>query len=232
VFLMYGMRIPWSISNPFPMAYLLPPLYPILDASVLPLENRFAFLDALCGELLQAGVSLLQYRNKTGSDRELLDDAACLRGAMPTGRCLLVLNDRPDLAVIAGFDGVHVGQQDLSPAAARAVVGPHRIVGVSTHNALQLRVASQAPVDYVAIGPVFATASKLNPDPVVGLDGIRMARALTSLPLVAIGGITPGNCRQVRDAGADSVAVISSLFQSTSGDSPAVVAKDFLAHFR
>jgi thiamine-phosphate pyrophosphorylase len=214
------------------MAYVLPPLYPILDVGILPLENRFAFLETLCGGLLEAGVRLLQYRNKTGSDRAILDDAVCLRRAMPTGRCLLVLNDRPDLAVIAGFDGVHVGQHDLSPAAARAVVGPQRMVGVSTHNALQLRAASQAPVDYIAFGPVFATTSKLDPDPVVGLDGIRMARTLTSLPLVAIGGITPGNCRQVQDAGADSVAAISSLFQSTSGDSAANVAKDFLAHFR
>lgn len=220
------------MSNTEIMLRAFPPLYPILDATLLPLENRAAFLERLAGELLEAGVTLLQYRNKTGSDREILRDAALLRSSMPGGRCLLILNDRPDLAVLAGFDGVHVGQYDLSPAAARIVVGEDRIVGVSTHNESQLRAAAEAPVDYLAVGPIFPTASKSNPDPVVGLEGLRRARALTSGPVVAIGGITLENCTQVKNAGADAVAVISNLFQSSSGDSPAKVARDFLARFR
>jgi thiamine-phosphate pyrophosphorylase len=214
------------------MSFVMPPLYPILDAGILLGANRSARLERLCGELMSAGVTLLQYRNKSGSEREILDDAAVMRATLPQGRCTLVMNDRADLAVLAGFDGVHVGQEDLSPLGARTVVGSGRIVGISSHNAEQLQKASQAPVDYIAIGPVLPTASKLNPDPVVGLEGIRMARGFTTLPLVAIGGITPENCRQVWDAGADSIAVISSLFQSPSGDSPMQVAKDFLAQFR
>jgi thiamine-phosphate pyrophosphorylase len=123
----------------------------------------------------------------------------------------LILNDRADLCVAAEFDGVHVGQDDLSPEGARKVIGAARVLGVSTHNAQQLIQADQTSADYLAIGPVFATASKLNPDPVIGLDGVRQARSLTRKPLVAIGGITRENCRSVMDAGADSVAVISDL---------------------
>jgi thiamine-phosphate pyrophosphorylase len=114
--------------------------------------------------------------------------------------------------VAAGFQGVHVGQDDLSPEGARLVVGDNRLVGVSTHNAEQLQLADRAPVDYIAIGPIFGTRSKANPDPVVGLDGLRAVRKLTTKPLVAIGGITRENCRSVIDAGADSVAVIADLF--------------------
>jgi thiamine-phosphate pyrophosphorylase len=207
-------------------------LYPILDSSLVPPEGRSVFLQRLGGELMDAGVTLLQYRNKTGSDRKILEDAAALRGAMPGGRCLLILNDRADLAVLAGFDGVHVGQDDLSPAGARAVVGEGRIVGVSTHNETQLKAAEASPVDYIAVGPIFATTSKANPDPVIGLEGVRMARELISRPLVAIGGITVENCFDVMQAGANSVAVISTLFQSPSGETPAKVARDFLARLR
>ena len=131
---------------------------------------------------------------------------------MAGSACHLILNDRADLAVLANFDGVHVGQGDLSPEDARRVVGTDRIVGVSTHTDEQVRIADQSCADYIAIGPVFATGTKLNPDPVVGLEGVRRARALTTKPLVAIGGITRDNARSVIDAGADSVAVISALF--------------------
>jgi thiamine-phosphate pyrophosphorylase len=144
--------------------------------------------------------------------------------------CKLILNDRADIAVLANFDGVHVGQGDLSPADARRVVGPDRIVGVSTHTDEQVRIADQSCADYIAIGPVFATGTKLNSDPVVGLEGVRRARALTTKPLVAIGGITRSNARSVIDAGADSVAVISSLF--AANQSPEQVARDFLARLR
>jgi thiamine-phosphate pyrophosphorylase len=139
-----------------------------------------------------------------------------------------VMNDRADLCVAAGFDGLHVGREDLSPEAARLVIGTNshgeaRWLGVSTHNPEQLAEADKTSADYVAIGPVFATSSKLNPDPVVGIEGVRRARELTRKPLVAIGGITRANARSVIDAGADSVAVISDLLRD-----PRKSAEEFL----
>jgi thiamine-phosphate pyrophosphorylase len=125
----------------------------------------------------------------------------------------LMMNDRADLCLAAGFDGVHVGQEDLSPEAVHAIIGPEGWLGVSTHNPEQLREGDLTSADYLAIGPVFATSSKEKPDPVVGLDGVRRARALTRKPLVAIGGITRANAASVIEAGADSVAVISDLLK-------------------
>ncbi len=122
-----------------------------------------------------------------------------------------IMNDRADLCLAADFDGVHVGQEDLSPAAARTLIGPQRWLGVSTHNPEQVRAADATDAAYIAIGPVFTTSSKANPDPVLGLEGVGAARRLTRKPLVAIGGITRANCRQALEAGADSVAVISDL---------------------
>jgi thiamine-phosphate pyrophosphorylase len=213
---------------------MLPRLYPILDSSFLPSSGlaREERLRGLTAELLTAGVTLLQYRNKTGGEAEILADALVLRAAAPVGACILMLNDYPELAVRAGFDGVHVGQNDMAPDAARAILGPDRVLGVSTHNAEQLVAAGLTSVDYVAIGPVFSTASKLDPDPVVGVEGVRQARMLTKKPLVAIGGITLDNCKSVLDAGADSVAVISSLFADVSGRSPRKIASDFFAKLR
>jgi thiamine-phosphate pyrophosphorylase len=125
----------------------------------------------------------------------------------------LIMIDRADLCLAAEFDGVHVGQEDLSPESVRGIIGPERWLGVSTHNAEQIREADLTSADYLAIGPVFATSSKDNPDPVVGLEGVRQARALTRKPLVAIGGITRANAASVMEAGADSVAVISDLLR-------------------
>jgi thiamine-phosphate pyrophosphorylase len=125
----------------------------------------------------------------------------------------LIMNDRADLALVAGFDGIHVGQDDLSPEGARKVIGDTLWLGVSTHNPDQVREADRTSADYIAVGPVFATGSKANPDPVIGLEGVRRARTLTRKPVVAIGGITRANCRSVIDAGADSVAVISDLLR-------------------
>jgi thiamine-phosphate pyrophosphorylase len=193
---------------------MLPSLYPILDASVLPELARQDFLRDLASQLSDAGVTLLQYRNKQGSDREMLSDASVIREAMQG--CTLIFNDRADLALLSGFDGVHVGQGDLSPQGARRVVGASRIVGVSTHNEAQLLAADATDTDYIAIGPVFATSSKHNPDPVVGLQGVRLARKLTRKPTVAIGGINFENCESVRRAGADSVALISAIFSAES----------------
>ena len=138
-----------------------------------------------------------------------------------------IMNDRADLCQAADFDGVHVGQNDLSPESVRKIVGPDRWLGVSTHNPEQLREADLTSADYLAIGPVFATSSKQRPDPVVGLEGVRCARELTRKPLVAIGGITRANARSVIDAGADSVAVISDLLRD-----PRKSAEEFLAILR
>ena len=208
------------------MSFSLPQLYPILDASFLPDFERGIYLARVVCDLESAGVTLLQYRNKQGSEEDILADAERMRKAA-THKLKLIMNDHPELAVRAKFDGVHVGQQDLSPVEARRIVGDGLIVGVSTHNHAQLETADSMPVDYIAFGPVYATASKLNPEPVVGLDGVREARSLTHKPLVAIGGITVENAAAVLAAGANSVAMISALF--VPGREPAEVAKAFFA---
>jgi thiamine-phosphate pyrophosphorylase len=187
----------------------LPRLYPILDRA------SFADVGALLAaaeELLAAGVTILQYRNKNGTARQMLDEARQLQ-TLIKDRAYLFMNDRADLAIAAGCAGVHVGQDDLSPDGARLVIGPKFWLGVSTHNPAQLQLADATSADYLAIGPVFSTASKEKPDPVVGLEGVRQARALTRKPLVAIGGITRANARSAIEAGADAVAVIADLRQ-------------------
>jgi len=207
---------------------IIPHLYPILDAELL--AARSLSLAAVASELRAAGVTLLQYRDKDGSPQEILRACAILREAMAGSPCRLILNDRPDLAVLANFDGVHVGQDDLSPEDARRIVGPDRIVGVSTHTYEQVRLADQSCTDYIAIGPIFVTRTKRKPDPVVGLEGVRRARALTRKPLVAIGGLTRANARSVTDAGANSIAIISALF--ADGQTVDHIARDFLARLR
>lgn len=189
----------------------LPKLYPIVDVAMFHGEAEpLAAMTNYARELVAGGATLIQYRNKTGSPREMLRDGRELRRVCGPD-IMLILNDRADLALAAGFDGVHVGQDDLSPEAARGVVGPKRLVGFSTHSVEQVRAADNMPVDYIAIGPVFATPSKADPDPLVGPQGVRAARAVTSKPLVAIGGITVENARMVAEAGADSMAAISAL---------------------
>ena len=204
---------------------MIPRLYAILEASWF--ADTAALLVA-AEDLLTAGVALIQYRNKSGDAREMLNQALELRRRSRTTASAphiprLVMNDRADLCLAAEFDGVHVGQDDLSPESARKIIGRDRWLGVSTHNPDQVAEADRTSADYIAIGPVFATASKVNPDPVIGLAGIRRARQLTRKPLVAIGGITRGNCRSVIEAGADSVAVISDLIRD-----PRKSAEEFL----
>ena len=188
----------------------LPRLYAVIDSALFPggLRELIGFAE----ELLAGGATLLQYRNKTGTTREILSHTRELRRAAPTTQ--LIMNDRADLCLAADFNGVHLGQDDLSSAGARKIVGESRWIGVSTHNKLQVEEADFGPADYVAIGPVFATRSKQNPDPVMGLEGVRQARMATRKPLVAIGGITRETCRDVIQAGADAVAVISDLIDS------------------
>jgi thiamine-phosphate pyrophosphorylase len=202
----------------------LPRLYPIVDAAVL--QNRRYDLCEFAGELRAAGVMFLQYRDKDGEPQQVLKNAELVRVAFAGSECRLILNDRADLAVLAGWDGVHVGQEDLAPEDARSVVGAARWVGVSTHAEDQVRAADSSCADYVAVGPVFATGTKLDAEPVVGLAGVRLARSLTKKPIVAIGGITRENARSVIEAGADSVAVISALI--VEGEPVQKVARDFL----
>jgi thiamine-phosphate pyrophosphorylase len=204
----------------------LPRFYPILDASCFPAAE---LLLTAAEQFLKAGAEIIQYRDKLSDAGTALVQARALRelcsrtGVSAPQGLKLIMNDRADLCLAAEFDGVHVGQDDLSPESARKIIGPERWLGVSTHNPQQVREAEKTSADYIAIGPVFATASKVNPDPVIGLEGVRQARALTRKPLVAIGGITRENCRSVIDAGADSVAVISDLIRE-----PGKSAEEFL----
>ena len=185
----------------------LPKLYPIIDAGCF---REASEIVAFAKELSAAGCTLLQYRNKRGSGRQILEQARALRQVL--GKSVrLIMNDRADLCLAAAFDGVHVGQDDLSPEGVRSIIGDDLWLGVSTHNPSQVEEATQRSANYLAVGPVFATSSKVNPDPVIGLEGVHKAKLLTDKPLVAIGGITRENCRQVIEAGADSVAVISDL---------------------
>ena len=183
-------------------------LYPIVDAAFFSTTEDLA---AFAEELVAGGCTLLQYRNKSGN-RVMLEQARELRRRLG-GTVKLIMNDRADLCLVAEFDGVHVGQDDLSPESVRGIIGLDRWLGVSTHNPEQIQEADRTSADYLAIGPVFSTSSKDRPDPVVGLEGVRRARQLTRKPLVAIGGITRANAASVIEAGADSVAVISDLLR-------------------
>ena len=198
-----------SAAAPIDKKIRLGRLYPIADAASFCLTQG---LIQFAQELAAGGCTWLQYRNKSGNARVMLEQARELKESLGNSVHLIV-NDRADLCLVAEFDGVHVGQEDLSPRAVRAIIGPDRWLGVSTHNPEQLREAELTSADYLAIGPVFATSSKEKPDPVVGLEGVRRARSLTRKPLVAIGGITRANAASVIEAGADSVAVISDLLR-------------------
>lgn len=192
----------------------LPRLYAIVDSACFAARPEPAAAVAeFTRELLAGGVTLVQYRNKSGDARAMLSEAREMKRVCGS-RARLILNDRADLCLAADCDGVHVGQDDLSPQGAREIVGNARWVGVSTHNPEQVKEADGWPVDYIAVGPVFGTLSKHNPDPVIGLEGVRQARKLSGKPLVAIGGITRGNAASVVEAGADAVAVISDLMEN------------------
>jgi thiamine-phosphate pyrophosphorylase len=197
----------------------LPRLYPILDPVCF---SDAAGIFAAAEQLAASGCTLLQYRNKSDNSRRMLEQARELRKRLGA-KVKLIMNDRADLCLAAGFEGLHLGQDDLPAESARRIIGPLRWLGVSTHKPDQLAEADQTSADYLAIGPVFATGSKADPDPVVGLEGIRRARELTHKPLVAIGGITRANARSVIEAGADSVAVISDLLRD-----PRKSAEEFL----
>lgn len=202
----------------------LPRLYAIVDVEML--ANRRIDLSGFVEELRDAGVTLLQYRDKLGSEEEILRNAKIITEIFRGIDATLVMNDSPALARLAGWNAVHVGQSDAAIAESRATISQSGIVGCSSHTEQQVIAADAAGADYIAIGPVFATSTKQNAEPVVGLEGVRRARALTTRPLVAIGGITLENAASVIDAGADSIAVIGALLQ-TSG--AGMAAKAFLA---
>lgn len=199
----------------------IPLLYPILDAdSLTSSAEAGTLLQTICSHALalaEGGCTFLQYRAKHLNAREALAHARELRRLLPG--ITLIMNDRADLCVAAGFDGVHVGQEDLSPEGVRRVLGGSGIIGLSTHNALQMSEALTKPVDYLAVGPVFSTSSKQNPDPAIGVAGVSEVRRLLDArgqtrPLVAIGGITRANAEAVLRAGANSVAVIGDISRS------------------
>jgi len=192
------------------LSFALPRLYVILDAGLV----RGSAVE-IAGQLMGAGVRLLQYRAKTVAAREMLETATQLAGLARAEGATFFLNDRPDLAYLAGADGVHVGQDDLGVEEARRIIGADRRVGVSTHNREQFERAVATSADYVAIGPIFRTTSKTNPDPVVGTELIRQLRPLTKKPIVAIGGIALEQAAEVIQAGADSVAVISDILSAS-----------------
>ncbi len=208
------------------MSFDLPKLYPITDRRLSGLTHA-----EQVARLCEGGARLVQLREKLLPPREFYAEVVeALRVARSYG-ARLVLNDRVDVALAAGVDGVHVGQDDMPPETARALVGSGRVVGFSTHSVGQAAPAARLPVDYVAIGPVFATSSKENPDPVVGLEGVRRVRAAVgpSVRLVAIGGITAESAPSVLEAGADSVAVIGALVQTTDPAEITRRTRDFLA---
>jgi thiamine-phosphate pyrophosphorylase len=187
----------------------LPRLYPILDTETLERHG----CDPVCAAeaMLEAGAGLLQFRHKGHYGRTVFEQARRVAELCRRFGVLCVVDDRADIAVALDC-GVHVGQDDLPAADARAIVGPGRVVGLSTHNPPQFAAAIREAVDYVALGPVFATASKRNPDAVVGVDGVRaLVGQAAGRPVVAIGGITCENARAVLDAGAASLAVIAGL---------------------
>src|SRR5215467_12467003 len=192
-----------------PNRLALPPLYVILDAALLPSDPV-----KLTGQLLEAGVRVLQYRNKTAPAREILQVSQALAADCLHRETLFIVNDRADIARLAGAGGVHLGQDDVDAAAARKIVGPAAVIGVSIHDLQQFQDALQNDADYIAVGPIFPTTSKRNPDPVVGIEFVKQVRALTQKPIVAIGGITLDRARDVIDAGADSVAVISDILKA------------------
>jgi thiamine-phosphate pyrophosphorylase len=200
---------------------LFPALYAILDAT--PTQSTGGLVSR-ASELAAAGVQLFQLRAKHLSPRKFQEIAAALIAAVPA-HIKIIINDRPDIAALVNAAGVHVGQEDLPVESARAVCPAPQWVGISTHNLEQLRAASATSADYIAVGPIFPTASKIDPDPVVGLELIRAARKLTPMPLVAIGGITLNSAGEVFSAGADCVAVISDL---QNAPDPAQRAREFL----
>jgi thiamine-phosphate pyrophosphorylase len=191
----------------------LPAIYPILDSESL--ERRGLSLTTAAASLLEGGAGILQIRHKAHWTRSFFDEARDVARLCREAGADLIVNDRADFAMLLDA-GLHLGQDDLPPRDARRLAGPDMVIGYSSHNLAQLSAAGGEPVDYVALGPIFVTGSKRNPDPVVGLEQLQHLRGLIEKPLVAIGGITLENAAQVLGAGADSIAIIAGLFPDPS----------------
>lgn len=191
----------------------LPRVYPILDTESL--DRCGLSRVAVAAALLEGGASILQIRHKGHWTRDVFSASREVARLCRESGALLIIDDRADFALLLEA-GLHIGQDDLMPRDSRKLIGPDAVLGFSSHNMSQLAAAGGEPVDYVAIGPIFATSSKRNPDPVVGVDEIRRCRSLIEKPLVAIGGITLENARDVWSAGADSVAIIGCLFGASA----------------
>jgi len=202
------------------MNLVFPRLYAIIDPTLLT-SSELDLAETLAG----SGVELIQYRNKTASSRQFFEISRQLSSSLSPRGVRLIVNDRPDIALLAGAGGVHVGQEDLSVEEARAICGSDRWVGVSTHTLEQLAEADVTSADYIAVGPIFQTVTKKNPDPIVGTEILRKARQMTKKPLVAIGGITLERAAEVYRAGADSLAVIRDLICAPN---PGVRAREYL----
>jgi thiamine-phosphate pyrophosphorylase len=195
-----------------PMRFSLPPVYPITDKRLAGKPTHLAIVR----ELVRGGARIIQIRDKETPLRELLADIK--RCSEHTARfgVRLIVNDRCDLALLGGAAGVHLGQEDLSPNAARTVLGRRAVIGLSTNTPAQVRRANRLPVQYIGFGPIFATATKPDHSPVVGLAALRRVSILSARPVVAIGGIDLERIPEVLEAGAASAAVISTLMQARS----------------
>lgn len=188
-------------------------LYPITDMQLSGLSHA-----EQVAQLAEGGARLIQIREKHLTPQDFFKEAEAAIKVARAKNIKVVINDRVDIALALKADGVHLGQDDMPPEAARELLGPDAIIGFSTHSPRQAQLASTLPISYLALGPVFATSSKVNPDPVVGLDGLRLAsESVGNLPIVAIGGITRENAAEVIAAGADAVAVISALYEKPTG---------------
>ena len=198
------------------MSFLFPKVYPILDAGVIPQTGRAEFLRRLGSELAENGVTLLEYRNKTGSDAEVLTDASVLRAALPGPNIKLILDDRVDLVDRAGFDGVHVDAGDATPAEARRLLGPRKVVGTFGGSEALLPGILNEPADYLSIGPIFPTTTKPTTKAPIGADGVRRLRAEAGprAVLVAVGGVTLETAPEILMAGASVVGVSAAIFRA------------------
>lgn len=198
------------------MKFVFPKVYPILDSSVIPSYRRAEFLHDLGCSLTAAGVTLLEYRNKNGSDREILADALILRHAMPPEKIKLILDDRADLVEVTGFDGVHIDVGDIAPVAARQLLGLDKIIGTFAGSDALLPGILAKPADYFAIGPVFTTRTKQTDKPPIGVEGVRRLRqqAGPEVVLSAAAGITLETATAVLNAGANMVAVSEAIFRA------------------
>ncbi|MGO8760284.1 MAG: thiamine phosphate synthase [Terracidiphilus sp.] len=213
------------------MPFTFPKIYPILDASMIPRAGREEFLHRLGTALTEAGVTLLEYRNKTGSDAELLADASILRAALPRGLVKLILDDRADRVERTGFDGVHVDAGDATPAEARRLLGPDRIVGTYGGTEALLPGILSEPVDYLSIGPVFPTTTKQTTKAPIGAEGVRKLReeAGPDAVLVAVGGVTFETAVAILAAGASVIGVSAAIFRAAD---PAAELRRWMAALR